>query len=103
MDLVGAKIMDEDTQKHNVRREGIISSAMGFMNRLNGLITALAFTLVFTIYSFESGDNPGPTPDKAANFLMTLFPIVLMIISLAFSFFIKFEKTEPVTVSAEPV
>jgi GPH family glycoside/pentoside/hexuronide:cation symporter len=28
MDLIGAKIMDEDTQKHNVRREGIISNAM---------------------------------------------------------------------------
>jgi GPH family glycoside/pentoside/hexuronide:cation symporter len=40
MDLVGAKIMDEDTQKHNLRREGIISNALGFMNRLNGLFTA---------------------------------------------------------------
>jgi len=35
MDLIGAKIIDEDTQKHNLRREGIISNAMGFMNRLN--------------------------------------------------------------------
>ena len=44
MDLIGAKIMDEDTRKHNVRREGIISNALGFMNRLNGLFTSPAFT-----------------------------------------------------------
>ena len=29
MDLIGAKIMDEDTQKHKLRREGIISNALG--------------------------------------------------------------------------
>ncbi len=94
MDLVGAKIMDEDTQKYNVRREGIISSALGFMNRLNGLITGLAFSLVFLLYGYESGNNPGPTPDQAANFLLTLFPFVLMLASLSFSFFMKFAKTE---------
>ncbi|MEI6579990.1 MAG: MFS transporter, partial [Eubacteriales bacterium] len=33
MDMVGARIMDEDTQKYGLRREGIYSSAMGFMNR----------------------------------------------------------------------
>ena len=101
MDLVGAKIMDEDTQKYNVRREGLISSAMGFMNRLNGLITGLAFMLVFKIYSFESGNNPGPTPDRAASFLLTLFPIALMIVSLAFSFFINFDKNEKSAASLE--
>ena len=59
MDLIGAKIMDEDTQKHNVRREGIISNALGFMNRLNGLFTSFAFLLVFNLFGFESGTNPG--------------------------------------------
>ena len=38
MDLIGAKIMDEDTQKYSLRREGIISNALGFMNRLSGLV-----------------------------------------------------------------
>lgn len=94
MDLIGAKIMDEDTKKYNVRREGIISNAMGFMNRLNGLFTSLAFTLVFLLFGFESGLNPGPQPGNAARFLLTVFPMVLMIISLGFSFFINFETAE---------
>ena len=91
MDLIGAKIMDEDQQKYNLRREGIISNAMGFMNRLNGLFTSSAFYLVFVLFGFESGKNPGTQPDNAARFLLTLFPLVLMVISFAFSFFIDFK------------
>jgi GPH family glycoside/pentoside/hexuronide:cation symporter len=94
MDLIGAKIMDEDTQKYNVRREGIIANALGFMNRLNGLFTSFAFFLVFTIFGFESGNNPGPVPDAAARFLLTVFPFILMVISFGFSFFINFEPQE---------
>jgi len=96
MDLIGAKIMDEDTRKHKVRREGIISNAMGFMNRLNGLFTSMAFYLVFILFGFESGDNPGPNPDDAARFLLTVFPMVLMVISFGFSFLIDFPKEEAV-------
>lgn len=94
MDLIGAKIMDEDTQKHNLRREGIISNALGFMNRLNGLFTSAAFYLVFVIYGYESGNNPGPQPGDAARFLLAIVPPVLMVISFIFSFFIDFDKTE---------
>ena len=101
MDLIGAKIMDEDTQKHNLRREGIISNALGFMNRLNGLFTSFAFFLVFKLFGFESGLNPGEQPDNAARFLLTLFPFVCMVISFAFSFFIDFAKVEPAAASPE--
>jgi glycoside/pentoside/hexuronide:cation symporter, GPH family len=101
MDLIGAKIMDEDTRKHNLRREGIISSAMGFMNRLNGLFTSAAFFLVSVLYGFVSGAQPGPQPDNAARFLMTVFPPILMVISFTFSFFINFKPSEqPVAIPA---
>lgn len=102
MDLIGAKIMDEDTQRHNLRREGIISNALGFMNRLNGLFTAAAFFLVGRLYGYESGANPGPVPDQAARFLLTIFPPILMVISFTFSFFIDFKKAE-VTPAIAPV
>jgi GPH family glycoside/pentoside/hexuronide:cation symporter len=96
MDLVGAKVMDEDTQRHHKRREGIISNVMGFMNRLNGLFTSSAFYLVAVLYRFESGSNPGPQPDNAARFLLAVFPPILMVISFAFSFFIDFpNQNEP--------
>jgi GPH family glycoside/pentoside/hexuronide:cation symporter len=100
MDLIGARIMDEDTQKHHLRREGIIANALGFMGRLSGLFTSAAYLLVSKIYLFESGDNPGPHPDAAARFLMTIVPPVLMVISFTFSWFINFKK--PAETQAEP-
>jgi glycoside/pentoside/hexuronide:cation symporter, GPH family len=100
MDLIGAKIMDEDTQKYHLRREGIISNALGFMNRLSGLFTSAAYFLVSKIYLFQSGDNPGPHPDAAARFLMTIVPPLLMVISFAFSWFINFDK--PAETRVEP-
>jgi GPH family glycoside/pentoside/hexuronide:cation symporter len=103
MDLIGAKIMDEDTQKHNLRREGIISNGLGFMNRLNSLFTGFAFYLVFKLFGFESGLNPGTQPQNAGRFLLTVFPFVLMIISFAFSFFIDFAKTAKAPASPETV
>jgi glycoside/pentoside/hexuronide:cation symporter, GPH family len=95
MDLIGARIMDEDTRKHHVRREGIISNALGFMNRLSGLFTSLAFLLLSTIFGFESGTNPGTQPGMASRFLLTVFPAVLMVISLGFSLLLKLEARAP--------
>lgn len=94
MDLVGAKVIDEDTLRHGLRREGIISNALGFMNRLNGLFTSLAFVLVFHLFGFESGKNPGSDPASAARFLLTVFPIALMVISFAFSFLVRFGRVQ---------
>ena len=102
MDLIAAKVMDEDTQKHNVRREGIISNALGFMNRLNGLFTSAGFALVFVLFGYESGNNPGPQPGNAARFLLTVFPLVQMLISFGFSFLINFKKAEPAPLRDEP-
>jgi len=100
MDLIGAKIMDEDTAKHGLRREGIISNALGFMNRMNGLFTSVAYLLVARLYGFESGDVPGPSPDQAARFLMTIVPPILMVISFGFSWFINFNNP---AAAAEPI
>jgi GPH family glycoside/pentoside/hexuronide:cation symporter len=102
MDLIGARIMDEDTRQHEVRREGMISSALGFMNRLSGLFTSAGFYLVFLIYGFESGLNPGNQPDMAARFLLTIVPPILMLISFAFSFFIHFDEKDAALPDPQP-
>ena len=92
MDLIGARIMDEDTKKYDLRREGTYSSAMGFMNRLSGLFVSLAFLLVGSLYGFESGDNPGPAPGEAAKFLMAIFPFVVMALGAVTARFLRFPK-----------
>lgn len=94
MDLIGARIMDEDTLKHGLKREGTYASAMGFMNRLSGLFTSLAFLLVSRLYGFESGDVPGPEPGNAARFLLAAFPFAVMLLSVLFSRFLKFPELD---------
>jgi len=104
MDLVHAKIMDEDRLKHNVSREGIIANALGFMNRLNGLFTSLAFLLITRFFGFVSGEQPGPQPDQASLFLLTVFPFVLSAISVVFAFILKFPEDtslSPETIETE--
>ena len=63
---------------------------MGFMNRLSGLFTSLAFLLVSRLYGFVSGEVPGPQPGEAARFLLTIFPFAVMLISVLFSRFLSF-------------
>ena len=90
MDLIGARIMDEDTRKYGLRREGIYSSAMGVLNRLSGLFVSLGVLLAANIYGFESGEIPGPNPGGAARFMLTIFPAMAMAVSCLFSWVLKF-------------
>ncbi len=92
MDLIHSRIMDEDQAKHNVRREGIISNALGFMNRLNGLFTSAAYALLGVLFGYVSGEVPGPQPGTAARYLLTIFPLVMMVLSLGFSFLSDFKR-----------
>lgn len=91
MDCIGAKIMDEDYQKYGVKREAIISSCIGVMNRLNGLFTSLAFYIAATVFGFESGDNPGPNPDLASRFLLIVFPGAAVLIAAIISLLLHFK------------
>ena len=94
MDCIGAKIVDDDYRKHGVKREGIINSLMGVMNRLNGLYISLAFFVTARFFGFENGDNPGDNPALAARVLLCVFPAVAMAVASVITFFLKFPKDE---------
>ena len=94
MDLIGARVLDDDFLRHGIKREGFFNSAMGFMNRLNGLFTSLAFYMVFQIYGFESGEVPGDNPAGAARFLLVIFPFCAMICAVIVSRFLKFPEID---------
>lgn len=92
MDLLGAKVLDEDYARHGIKREGIFSSTMGFMNRLSGLFVSLGLLLASKIYGFESGDEPGLRADDASRFLLCIFPLALTVAGIIFTFFVKFDE-----------
>lgn len=92
MDCIGAKIVDDDYRKHGVKREGIINSLMGVMNRLNGLYISLAFFVTSELFGFNNGDDPGENPVLAAKVLLCVFPAVAMIIASVVTFLLKFPE-----------
>ena len=94
MDCIGAKIIDDDYAKHGIKREGIMSSLMGVMNRLNGLYVSLAFYVVSDQFGFISGDEPGSTPGMAARILLCVFPAAAMLLASLFGLFLKFPEMD---------
>lgn len=91
MDLIGARVVDDDYNKNGIRREGIINNALGFMNRLNGFFVSLGYLLINYIYGFESGEIPGPKPGEASRFLLAIFPMILMLLCFIASFTVRFD------------
>lgn len=92
MDLVSARILDEDSRKYGVNREGIYSSLLGVLNKTSGLFISAGYLLVDKLFGFKSGENPGPAPGDASRFLMVLFPAALLLLGFLFSFILKFES-----------
>jgi GPH family glycoside/pentoside/hexuronide:cation symporter len=92
MDLVGARLLDEDAARHGIQREGLYGSLVGMLNKMNGLLAALAFYLVSVFFGYQSGDSPGPNPGAAAKFLIIIFPCALMVLCFGFSFLLNFKE-----------
>lgn len=92
MDCIGAKIVDDDYRKYGIKREGIINSLMGVMNRLNGLYISLAFFMTSKFFGFNNGDDPGDNPALAARVLLCVFPAVAMAVASVITFFLKFPE-----------
>lgn len=94
IDCIGAKIIDDDYARHGVKREGMLTSLIGVMNRLNGLYVSLGYKFISVVFQFKSGDDPGPNPDMASRFLLCVFPCVAMLLASLFTLFLHF-KDEP--------
>lgn len=94
IDLINAKIIDEDAASSGLRREGIFQSTISFVIRFSGLIRSLIFLLIAVLFGFVDKKNPGTNPGLAARFMISVFPVALMILSVITSRFVKFHSTE---------
>lgn len=92
MDIVSARILDEDKAQYGIQREGTFSSLTGILNKTSGLFAAIGFFLVSRIYGYQSGEVPGPQPADAARFLISLFPFIIMVVCCLLSLLLKFKE-----------
>jgi GPH family glycoside/pentoside/hexuronide:cation symporter len=93
MDLVYSELIEEDAARNGLRREATFFASISFIIRLNGLVRSGVFFLLFYFWAFESGDNPGPMPEVATRYMITIFPIILMLGAVIMSHFVKFKIT----------
>src|SRR5699024_10908680 len=93
MDLIVARLLDEDMARTGHRREGMFLAAFGFFNRLDAWVKSLAFLAVAALFGYQSGDSPGPHPEIAAQFLLSVFPAVLVGMAAVLSFFVRFDRS----------
>lgn len=94
IDLINARIIDEDAAVSGLRREGIYISAISFIIRFSGFTRSLIFLIITLAFGFVDSTNPGTHPDMAARFMFSVFPVLLMAISYAISRFVKFETRQ---------
>jgi GPH family glycoside/pentoside/hexuronide:cation symporter len=79
-DLIVARVLDADADRHGEHREGLFLSAFGFFGRLNGVVTGLALTSLGVFFGYNSGDDPGPDPGGAFRVYLCLYPLALTVI-----------------------
>jgi GPH family glycoside/pentoside/hexuronide:cation symporter len=91
IDLINAKIIDEDAAASGLRREGIYISAISFVIRFSGFAKSLIFLLITLFFGFVDSTNTGSNPGMAARFMFSVFPVLLMTISFMISRFVRFE------------
>ncbi|MDP3450820.1 MAG: MFS transporter, partial [Anaerolineaceae bacterium] len=92
MDIVAARILDEDKARYGVQREGTFSSLTGVLNKTSGLFAAIGFFMVSRIYGYQNGEIPGPQPADAARFLISIFPFIIMVVCVLLSLLLKFKE-----------
>lgn len=90
-DLMQSRIAEEDAAATGIRREALIFSVLSTFKKLCLLVISFVFMLIFLIYGFESGANPGEHAYSAARSMMTLAPAILMLAAFFASGLVKSE------------
>ena len=78
-EMILADLVDRSLERTGRRQEGVYYGLNRFIGRLSKLLEALALLLLGLLFGYVSGDDPGPNPDDAFRFLMSVFPIVCLI------------------------
>ncbi len=93
-EMIMANLVSKSLARTGYRREGIYYSLLRFFGKLSKILEALALILLAVLFGFVSGENPGPNPDKAFRFLISVLPFVFMVIAWLLSRRFPFEEQQ---------
>jgi GPH family glycoside/pentoside/hexuronide:cation symporter len=75
-EIIVASFVDRNLERTGHRREGIYYSLLRVSGKLSKVFESLALLLLGLLFGYVSGENPGPHPENAFRFLMSVFPLV---------------------------
>jgi len=79
--IIVANFVDRDLKRTGHRREGIYYSVLRVMGKFSKILESLALVLLTVLFGYVNGQNPGPHPENAFRFLMSVIPFLLTIIA----------------------
>jgi GPH family glycoside/pentoside/hexuronide:cation symporter len=80
-EIIMAGFVDRNLQRTGQRREGMYYSLFRVIGKLEKFLEALALVLLGLLFGYVSGENPGPQPENAFRFLISVFPFVFTLIA----------------------
>jgi GPH family glycoside/pentoside/hexuronide:cation symporter len=84
-EMIMANLVTQSLERTGHRREGIYYSLLRFFGKLSKILEALALVLLAVWFGYVSGEDPGPNPDNAFRFLISILPIIFIVFSLLLS------------------
>jgi GPH family glycoside/pentoside/hexuronide:cation symporter len=77
-EMIMANLVDRSLERTGHRREGLYYSLLRVFGRLSKILEALALVLLGILFGYVSGEEPGPNPENAFRFLISVIPFVFM-------------------------
>jgi GPH family glycoside/pentoside/hexuronide:cation symporter len=93
-EIIMGNFVDQGLERTGHRREGIYYSLLRVIGKLSKILESLALVLLGLLFGYVSGDNPGPQPENAFRFLMSVFPLVFTSIAWLIASRLSFESKE---------
>ena len=90
--IIVANFVDRNLQRTGHRREGIYYSILRVLGKFSKILESLALVLLSLLFGYVSGQNPGPHPESAFRFLMSVIPLLLTIIAWLIARRLSFEN-----------
>ncbi len=92
--MILANLVDRSKRRSGHRREGIYYGLNRFIGRLSKILEAIALALLGLLFGYVSGENPGPDPENAFRFLISVFPFVCLVLAWVLARRLEFESNQ---------
>ena len=92
--MIMANFVDRSLKNTGHRQEGMYYSLLRVIGKLSKIMESLALALLGVLFGYVSGENPGPHPEHAFRFLISVFPLVFIFIAWIIAQRLSFESRQ---------